>query len=56
MAVPDWQQLALNAGILAIWMNTNGRTWDPELPLPDIEVSSLGEVVALLGPAGKGRS
>jgi HAD superfamily hydrolase (TIGR01549 family) len=41
---------ARNAGILAVWMNTHARTWEPGLPPPDIEVSSLREVAALLRP------
>jgi putative hydrolase of the HAD superfamily len=39
---------AQNAGILAVWMNTHSRRWEPGLPLPDIEVSSLREVAELL--------
>jgi putative hydrolase of the HAD superfamily len=41
---------AQNAGILAIWMNTSGRTWEPSLPPPDIELQSLKSVVKLLSP------
>jgi putative hydrolase of the HAD superfamily len=47
---------ALNAGILAIWMNPIGRTWNPSLSKPDIELHSLADVAALLRPAEKGRS
>jgi putative hydrolase of the HAD superfamily len=41
---------AQNAGILAVWMNTSGRTWEPSLPAPDIEVTSLETVCRLLQP------
>lgn len=40
---------ARNAGLRTAWFRPAGATFPPDLPLPDIEVSSLTEVADALG-------
>jgi putative hydrolase of the HAD superfamily len=40
---------ALNAGIHAVWLNRHGETAPPEHPKPDFEITSLRDLLPLLG-------
>jgi putative hydrolase of the HAD superfamily len=44
------------AGVTAVWLNRNARQRDPSDPAPDIEISSLAELVGLLGATFSARS
>ena len=41
-------QGAKDVGMRTVWINRFGNILDPELPAPDIEVSSLLEIPALI--------
>jgi HAD superfamily hydrolase (TIGR01549 family) len=42
------------AGVFAVWLNRNGRSTGDDSPSPDLEVSSLTQVVTLLRQAQPG--